>query len=319
MKKHQINIKEHIWEVIVNPNAFSGKSIHLWNNISAQLKNAEIPYSEHFANQANEGKILAQHLCKNGKRHFIIIGGDGTLNEVVNGIYTAAVNRNEVYIVPFPVGTGNDWAHTHQYPNDFHLLFHHFQKGEFVSHDVGVVNTLQDNKIVDSRYFINIAGFCFDAEVIHETTKGKSRILASATYILKLLKVLFRYKSKSLTLKWKEHVLQKEIFTIAVGICKYNGNGMMQVPMANPFDRLFDVVVIEKISIPKVIANVGNLFSGKHLRLKEVTVFQTDKLTINATPYVMGEVEGEMLVTGDYTVQIDADSLNVLQCSENVI
>jgi YegS/Rv2252/BmrU family lipid kinase len=298
--------------VIVNPNAFSGKSIKIWNKISAQFKKSEISYTTHFANHANAGKILAQNLCRNGKRHFITVGGDGTLNEVVNGIYSAAINSNEVYIVPFPVGTGNDWAHTHHYPEDFHLLFRHFCKGEFVAHDVGIVNILQEGKIVDSRYFINIAGFCFDAEVIDETTKGKSPIFASATYILKLLKVLFRYKSKLLTLKWKNEVLQKEIFTIAVGICKYNGNGMMQVPMANPFDGLFDVVVIEKISIFKVMASVGKLFSGKHIRLKEVTVFQTDSLEINAAPHVKGEVEGEMLGTGNYAVQMHHHSLNVL-------
>jgi len=78
----------------------------------------------------------------------------------------------------------------------------------------------------------------------------------------------------------------------------------MQVPPANPFDGLLDVVVISKISICKIIANVKNLFSGKHLKLDEVSVYRTAGVSIKATPYTAGEVEGEILPIGQYRVSV---------------
>ncbi len=314
MKESRINTKEHAWEVIVNPNALSGKCVKVWDNISSNLKNLGIRYTEHLANHSNAGKTIAQNLCKNGKRHFIVIGGDGTLNEVINGVYGSGISCNEVYIVPFPVGTGNDWGRTHQYPKDYHLLFHSFCQGNFMEHDVGVVKTILSGVIADTRYFVNIAGFCFDAEVIDETTKkGKSVLFSSATYVLKLLKVLLHYKSKPLIIEWEDQVIKDTVFTIAVGIGKYNGNGMMQVPMADPFDGLFDVMVIRKISILKVVANVKNLFSGKHIHLKEARIFRTDNLDIFSESNVMGEVEGEMLTTGNYTIAMCSERVKMLK------
>jgi diacylglycerol kinase (ATP) len=87
---------------------------------------------------------------------------------------------------------------------------------------------------------------------------------------------------------------------------------MMQVPMADPFDGYFDVVVIRKISLLKVIANIRRLFSGKHIRMREVSVFSTRELTISAIPCVRGEVEGEMLALGDYEISMFAKKINVL-------
>ncbi|MDR2979988.1 MAG: hypothetical protein LBV02_06080 [Bacteroidales bacterium] len=126
-------------------------------------------------------------------------------------------------------------------------------KGNFLKHDIGLVESIQNGNVVDQRYFINIAGFCFDAAVINETTKGKSRLFASITYIFSLLKVLFTYKAHKMSIITKNKTIEDSIFTIAVGIGQYNGNGMMQVPMGDPTDGLFDIVSIRKIPIFKLM------------------------------------------------------------------
>jgi diacylglycerol kinase family enzyme len=86
--------------------------------------------------------------------------------------------------------------------------------------------------------------------------------------------------------------------------------------MADPFDSCFDVVVIRKLSPLKVIANVKNLFSGKHLRLHEVSVFRTREFEIIATPYTFGEVEGELLTLGNFIISMIAQKVNVLMINE---
>ena len=306
-----ITIKDHTWQVILNPNAYSGKSKKHWVNIATTLDELQIAYQVHPANQANAGREIVKQLCLDGKRHFIIIGGDGTVNEVVNGIAISGINTSEAFIVPFPIGTGNDWVHTHQYPKDYNQLFKPLLAGQFQRHDMGIVKTMQDDQIIDSRYFINIAGFCFDATVI-SSSQNKKPYFASAVYLWNLLKVLLTYKAQPVTVKTDDDEFSKSVFTMAVGICKYNGNGMMQVPMGNPFDGLFDVVIIKKISKLKVLANVMKLFSGKHIALPEVSVYQTKELEIKSIPPVLGEVEGEMLTSGNYKISIIPGAVNVL-------
>jgi diacylglycerol kinase family enzyme len=105
----------------------------------------------------------------------------------------------------------------------------------------------------------------------------------------------------------------KNIFTIAAGICQYNGNGMRQCPEAIPDDGLLDVVMIEKVSILKVLLNIKNLFAGSHVKkLKEVSMFKTNSLEINTDPFISGEVEGEMLTAGNYRIRCFASAIHFM-------
>lgn len=308
-----IDVTKCHWQVILNPNALSGKCCRHWQRIASELDLHGVKHTVHFADHANAGKMITQNLCQQGERYFIVMGGDGTLNEVVNGVAFSGIDIAETYLVPFPVGTGNDWARTHNYPKNYLDMLPLFLNGVFFKHDIGLVETLQHDEVVDQRYFINIAGFCFDAAVIYETTKGKTKLFPAATYIFALLKVLFTYKSRFTRILFNDCVYRDPIFTIAVGIGKYNGNGMMQVPMANPTDGIFNIAIIRKISILKVIASVGKLFKGKHVDLEEFFVISKDECWISSEFLTRGEVEGEMLTTGNYHLKCIKQAINVLK------
>ncbi|MDL2308591.1 YegS/Rv2252/BmrU family lipid kinase [Bacteroidales bacterium OttesenSCG-928-B11] len=311
------DVRKCHWQVILNPNALGGKCSQYWQIISEQLANRGIPFTEHLANHTGAGSMISRSLCRQGERHFIILGGDGTLNEVVNGVATSGMDTTEVFIVPFPIGTGNDWARTHNYPQDYLDVFPSFLAGHFFKHDIGLVKSMQDDEVVDERYFINIAGFCFDAAVINEVTKRKKKFIPAGVYLACLLKVLLTYKAKPTVIATTTETLSDSVFTIAVGICKYNGNGMMQVPMGDPADGMFDIVTIRKIPLLKVLANVGNLFKGEHIRLKEVTVMRSDEVRISSGHLTLGEVEGEMLTAGDYHVKCFRQAINMLKIKES--
>ena len=312
MDYKDITVTNYTWQAIINPNALSKGSTKHWKIISEMLAKENISFEEHNAETVNAGKEITEKLCRDGHRHFIILGGDGTANEVINGIFCAGIDTREVFVVPFPLGTGNDWLHTHQYPTNYLDIVSYFKKGKFRLHDVGLVHSIENKEIIASRYFINIAGFCFDAAVIQETIKGKTLILKSYTYLYQLVKVLLTYKANKVIIKAPNIKVEEKIFTIAVGICQYNGNGMKQVPMANPFDGILDVVIIKKISPLKVAMNVKNLFSGNHIHLKEVTIYQSKELELESTPYCPGEVEGEMVVPGNYKISILPQAVNIL-------
>ena len=306
-------LKSELWHLIINPNSLSDKCLNYTEPIKDLLIRESVRFESHIVINSGICRTTIDKLCKEGNCHFMVFGGDGTLNEVVNAIFNSGTDTTKVYIIPFPLGTGNDWCRTHRYPKDAIETARQMFNAHFLRHDVGLVEVLRGDKVAATRHFVNIAGFGFDAEVIQKTVGNKPKYFSSATYLINLLKVLFSYKSAQMSIFSPSFSVTDKIFSIAVGICEYNGNGMRQVPMAQPDDGIFDVVVIKDIKPSKVIKNVKKLYSGSHIKhLSEIEVYQTDALVVTASPYGKCEVEGEMLPEGDYRITMKKNSINIL-------
>ena len=313
-----INPTEFEWQIIINPYALSLQNNSYKTQIEVELQRIGINYKKHLADDGH-GTCREQicRLCQAGERHFIVCGGDGTINEIINGIFQSGVNTREVYVAILPMGTGNDFCRTHLYPNDLQETLHCLAHPSFIQHDVGLVRSINGNGTIAERYFINIAGFGFDADVIQHTVGNKPKHFSSAIYLTTLLKVLFKHKSQNIHIKGDNFDITENVYTMAVGIGKYNGNGMMQVPMALQDNGLLDLVVIRHISPFKVIANVKNLYAGKHLKMKEVSTYKTQHISIRSSEHVLGEVEGEMLKQGDYDISVLPRSVNIMTMQQN--
>jgi YegS/Rv2252/BmrU family lipid kinase len=312
---HQINPFAVKWQIIINPNACSGKLLKRIDKILELLTAKKINYEGHILDSEEKAAKTIERLCNKGFRYFMFLGGDGTANVVINTICKSGISTEEVFLVPIPIGTGNDWVHTLNYPKsaEYTTLINAFIKGQFMQHDIGRLDVDVHQQTQYNRHFINIAGFGFDGAVIKRTTMKKPKIFPSLVYIWNLLRVLFSYSAKKLRIEIEDTVIDDQIYTMAVGICKYNGNGMKQVPMADPTDGFFDVVIIRRLPIWKVIANVGNLFKGKHIKLKEASVHRCKELKITCLQDTFCEVEGEIVPMGDYFISTFPTKINVLE------
>ena len=315
----QIDTQLYSWQIVLNSNALHHRSSRFWKDIEDKLREVQINYSHHETTTIDEAKELIINLCKKGERHFIVVGGDGTLNIFVNAVMSSQINTSDIYAAFLPVGTGNDWSRSHGYSNGYLDAINALVKGHFIAHDVGLVETIVHEKVVDARYFVNIAGFGFDGAVIANASKNTTKVFHKQLYLINLLKTLLAYKSQPVHIKSNNATIANNIFTIAVGICQYNGNGMRQCPEAIPNDGLFDVVVIKKVSVPQVILNIKNLFKGAHvIKMKEVSMIRTDYLEINTNPPVLGEVEGETLTTGNYRLRCLPAAINFMVNAKTV-
>lgn len=310
---NNINVRDFSWQVIINPNACDKMCFNHWSDISQLLQARGISHELHKADACGKGKQVAAEICRQGHRHIMAIGGDGTINEVVNGIMVSGVPTNEVYLAVLPLGRGNDWARTHGFPNSYMGSLEVFTKGTFLQHDVGKIDVIKEGESQDERYFINIAGFCFDAEVIYDVTYNKPHFLGLSVYMLGLARTLFRYRSRKVHVQSPEFDFNDKMFLMVAGICQYNGGGMRQVPMAVPDDGMLDVVVIPKVSNFRVIANVKNISTGEHVRkIKCVKTCRTNQVRVTSANRVRAEVEGELLPLGDYTISVLPHALNML-------
>ncbi|MBQ6072176.1 MAG: diacylglycerol kinase family lipid kinase [Bacteroidales bacterium] len=308
-----LSVRDYVWHVIINPNACEKRCFDSWQNISDKLDESGIRHELHRADAIWKGMEMARELCRQGHRHLVVIGGDGTINEVVNGIFLSGVDTKEVFLAVLPLGRGNDWARAHNFPTNLEHVMEVFRRGHFLRHDIGRVTSVRENEEPFYRYFINIAGFGFDAEVIYDVTYNKPHFAGISVYMLSLARMLFRYKSQPLRVQSPDFSYDGKTFMMVAAIGKYNGGGMCQAPESIADDGLFDVVIIPKVSNLRVIANVKNLSDGSHVKkIKGIQSFHTASLTIESDCPVRGEVEGELLPVGRYDLDILPNSLNVL-------
>lgn len=313
MSLNTINVADFNWQIILNPNAQDHKGLEHWNEIAAKLDEHHVRYELYQANGSHSGINLARKLCQEGQRHLMVIGGDGSINEIVNGIFTSGIDTHEVFLAVIPHGRGNDWARTHHYPTDYLEAVEGFLKGRFIEHDVGLTKVFQGEKEIEQRYFININSFGFSAEVIYETIYTKPKFLNISVYMLGVFLALFKHKPIPVIINSKDFHYQGKPFLFAVANCKYHGDGMKQAPDASFDDGVFDVIILPQVGILTVLLKIKHIFTGKHIqKIKGVQCFRTNKLSISAEPSILGELEGELLSQGRYEIEMLPLAFNTL-------
>lgn len=302
------------WFVIVNPNAGKRKGEKDWLEIAAQLTAAGIEYISVFTEHRGHGVVLSRKYIENGYRNIIVVGGDGTLNEVVNGIFTQShVPTNEITLAMIPVGTGNDWCRMFNIPNDYKGAIKLIVKPKIFVQDTGTIKYISSTGSEITRYFINMAGMGFDALVAKKTNKQKDQGKSNPmSYVVNILSSLFLYTNTKVNILLDGEKVVSDIFSMSVGICQYNGGGMKQAPGALPDDGLFDLTLIKPIGKFKIIRNIIKLFDGSFTRLPEVSTYRSSKIIIHSDPPMYLEADGESLGHTPFVFTIAQRSLNVV-------
>ena len=306
MNLETIPVLDYTWHIIANPNACENKSLDHWSVVAKRFDEVGLKYELYKTENKGKGIEKAAHL--------MVVGGDGSINEVVNGIMMSGVEVNDVCLAVLPLGRGNDWARTHHYPTKAQECVDLFLRGTFIRHDIGKVQTFQEGREVSKRFFINIAGFGFDAEVIYDTTYNKPHFLGISVYVLSALRCLFGFKSPIVEVKAPGFSFKDRVFMMVAAICQYNGGGMRQALDALPDDGQLDVVIIPKVGPLRVLWLMLYVFSGRHIEKSKglVKVCRAEEASITSETLCRGEVEGELLETGEYKVSILPRAFRVL-------
>lgn len=301
------------WFAIVNPEAGSGKGLKDWPTIKSILESEGVDFSYSITERKYHAVELTISAIREGYRNILVVGGDGTLNEVVNGVFIqSVVATTQITIGVIGVGTGNDWQRTFAIPHDYHGKVISIKNEKTILQDVGKVEFFEA-RVRQSRYFANAAGVGFDARVAMATNRLKeSGRRGKILYISSLLKTLFRYRSTVAKIAIDEQNLGGKIFSMTLGIGKYNGGGMMQVPNALPDDGLFDITIIKKIRRINVLRNIFRLYNGTILNHPRIFGYQGKTITIASKPPVYLEVDGESLGTSPFKFSIVPQSIRVV-------
>lgn len=307
------NTIQEKWLVILNPHAGSGKGKKDRDEIVRKLTNAEFKFELVISEYPKHIIQLTIEAISRGFRKLIVAGGDGSLNEAVNGIFKQNFcPPEEVTVGMIPVGTGNDWIKTFGISNYYKDAIKVLRNGKTMLQDIGRIR-FTENGMEKICYFANMAGFGFDALVAEKTNllknKGRKGI---ALYLQALGSSFWNYQTA------KTHVLidgleiDELIFSVSIGIGKFNGGGMMQAPGAIPDNGLFEVTIIKKIGLLGILRNLTGLYSGEYVKDYRVSIFQAKKISIRSAHNIAGEADGEILGDNKFEIDILSQKLSVI-------
>lgn len=284
------------WTLILNPHASSGKGASFQPRIEALLKSAGIYYRLFRTEYPGHAQELVQAALRKGARHFVAVGGDGTVNEVANGLLTqSAVPLEELLFTHIPIGTGNDWRRTIGIPVNPARCVAMLKDFEVIPHDIGEVE-FQHEGATQRRFFLNIGGIGFEAAAglvaNDRKARGKGGLLGYVGAVLGTLRSYHSIPVRSVALDGRA-LGPRKVFTGAIGICRYNGGGMKQCPNAIIDDGLFDFTLANHLSTLRVLRNLPRLFTGTFVKDKAVEQHRAAVVAVDGPTEMLVEVDGE--------------------------
>ncbi len=284
------------WFAIVNPNAGNGKGKKDWSRISGIFSRNKIPLEIRFTERKGQGIEFTREAIAGGYRKLVSVGGDGTLNEVVNGVFTQVICApSEIIISMIPVGTGNDWGRMHGIPLVYEGAVQFIKEEKRMLHDIGVVDYFNEGK-KERRYFINIAGLGFESVVVKKTNKQKDKGKSNkAIYFYNLLSSLITYRNTPVEIIIDGVKSSSKVFSINVGNGRYCGGGMRQTPDALPDDGLLDITVIREMGRLEIIRSLKLLYDGTILSHPKVDGYRSTNLNVSSESLLFLEADGESL------------------------
>jgi len=279
--------------VIVNPASGRPDSGASWRAIEHALRESGVPYDSVHTGCPGHGEALAQEALGSGHRRILVVGGDGSVNEVVQGVMTAGLaDTREVTLAVAPTGTGNDWARSLGIGRDPRGIARALVAGRTLLHDVGAIDFPGSN--APRRWFMNVAGAGYDAWVSERVPRP---VPSAFTYLRIALAGLVRYRSPQFTITADGERIEGKLLLAFVANAQYCGNRMHVVPTARMDDGLLDVLAVRELTLLEVLPKLGKLYGGRILGDPAVRHLRATAVRIETDPPVTVQADGQVLST----------------------
>jgi len=286
---------------IVNPRAAGGKTARAWKEIAATLGPVETRYTE----APNHAATLVREAIGGGARRIIAVGGDGTVNEIANGLIEDGRPFDpRVSLAVMPFGTGGDYRKSLGIRDVESAVRLIREDAPALPTDAGRIVYRSHEGTTESRYFVNVVSFGMGGEVAAGARNWFSRFGGKAGFFYSTLRAFFSYQAQTVELTVDgERAPLRPAMNIAVGIGRYHGGGMHVCPRARLDDGLLEITKIRQLPFWELLRDIHVLYSDNIYAHKKVRHFRGKSIRASASGRVAIEVDGEPL--GCLPVEID--------------
>jgi YegS/Rv2252/BmrU family lipid kinase len=280
---------------IVNPHAARGAVGKNWPRIKELAEKRLGGFKVFLTTAPGEATQFARRAVSEGAQSVVCVGGDGTLNEVVNGLMNGDRPTNpEVQLGFIPKGTGCDFRRTHLIPANPEDALKIIEGGRTRRIDLGKIRYTGHDGEARTRYFHNLTSFGLGGEVDERVNNSGKKLGGFLSFIIATLVSLVLYENKRIRLRVDEHFDEEVVvLNVAVANGQYHGGGMWVAPGADPFDGMFHVTLIGELSLPEVFYYLPKLYNGKILTVKRVRSLTGKNVEAFSNARVLLDVDGE--------------------------
>ena len=286
--------------LIVNLIAGQGRCRELFPKVREELDRRNIEYDLHYTNEPQEATDVCKMGVEAGFTHIVAMGGDGTINEVANGLIDA-----DAVLGVIPAGTGNDFIRMLGIPADPFDALDVLTSGSERRIDLGQIN--------EGRCFVNGLGIGLDAKVAQDVL-AMDRLRGAPAYIYAAIKEVFQFEAFPISIRSKDWEIEMPCLSVGISNGRFAGGGFKLAPRAAVDDGLIDISAVGDFPKAQRLLRLMQARAGNHLGLRQVEYRQTTEATISSSKKLIAHVDGEpyRLPRDEFRVSVIKDRLRVL-------
>jgi diacylglycerol kinase (ATP) len=279
---------------IVNPAAGRGRARETWTNVRAHLKCAVDTLETEEPGHATR---LAAEALRRGADTIVAVGGDGTINEVVNGFFEQdrlISDRSRLAIVPH--GTGSDFIKMLQLPADAETAAVLIQSKNQRPVDLMKVRYTKLDGTSASRYAVNATSFGMGGVVASHVNQSSKVLGRKMSFMLATVRTAMTFSGNSVSMCFdNSKMMDAEITNVAVGNGRYQGAGMLTCPRAAIDDGFLDVTMVQFLPALQLLRSLPLLYNGKIYSHPRVQFYRVKSVRADSNKPVLVEIDGEMV------------------------
>lgn len=296
--------------IIVNPVAGAGRTARYWPRIMDLLRGKGLRFEHDVTEAPGHAVELAEEATRKGYETIISIGGDGTINEIANGLYKAGANKDAALGIVC-TGTGGDYARTLGIPRRYEEACLRIFQPRKLTVDLGIVE-YADNGSRKERVFVNFAGMGFDAEIVRRTSRNFKSLGSTVSYLLGVFSTLVSYRNRMVKLVIDGEEIEREVCAVVANNGRYGGGGMLTAPDADLSDGLLDLLIIGDIGKADLIRSLPMIYKGTHGKHPKVTMKRAREIEVRSAQPLHLQADGELLGELPARFRVIPSALNVL-------
>lgn len=306
--------------LLVNPISGSKKGSKTFTQVKDKLEKQNIPYFCEISHYSGEMPQLAQSMANkikgNSEKILLVIGGDGSLNQALNGVKNS--NYPDTPIAYLPSGTGDDFAKAVNLSDNFSKVI-----DKLINHpEITKIDCIyyHDLNRDEYHYFVNNLGIGFDAYVVAQSNNSKLRDrlnrlnIGNLTYGANIIKALAHQETfeATVTVNHKLHHFN-DAYLVTTTNHPYFGGGVPILPIAKPYSHKLYTVVVEKPSTMKFIyLFIKLLRNGSHMKDPHFHYFEAENISVRTKSLQFGQLDGEELGSRNFDLDFSISDFNLL-------
>ena len=297
---------------LVNPASDNGKTGRVWPQIAHRAAELGLVGETLFSDAPGHIAALAEQAAADGAGLVVAVGGDGTVNEAVNGLL-ALHARGEATpeLAVLPRGTGTDFVRTFSIPGNLDRALAVIQDGTTREIDAGKVTYRAWAGHDAVGYFANVASAGMSGAVAQRANTTSKALGGKASFLAATLSVFAGWKATTISVEVDSERRDRLMYDVLVANCRYLGGGMKMTPDAMPDDGLFDVLMIGDITRTDLALTLPKIYRGTHLPHPKAELLRGRVVTVNAETPVPVELDGEQPGTTPARFEIVARALRL--------